>query len=99
MHALSLLPIVMGLLSTANAHGYVDKIIVGGQTYEAWKVFSDPYVTPTPVRYNRRIQDNGPVPNFEGPDITCNVGGNVPTNNTIPVTAGSQVYGRQYPTR
>lgn len=37
---------------------------------QAWQVGSDDYVTPEPVRYARKITDNGPVSDFTGKDIT-----------------------------
>ncbi|KAI5849930.1 glycoside hydrolase [Tricharina praecox] len=72
-------------------HGYLKEIIVDGKSYGGWQPYSDPYITPTPVRYTRVFPDNGPVPDFTTADITCNKGGNIPIANNIPVTAGSQV--------
>jgi len=91
MHLLTLTPLLITLLPTVLAHGYLKSIIVDGQEYEGWQVFSDPFLTPAPVRYIRAYKDNGAVPDFESKDITCNVGGNVPIDVNIPVKAGGKV--------
>lgn len=79
------------LSSTVSAHGYLKYIDVAGVRYPAWQVGQDDFLTPTPSRFTRRIKDNGPVPDFTSMNITCNVGGNIPTAALIPVTAGAQV--------
>lgn len=61
MHCTSLLAALL-LAPGALAHGYLKTIIVGGVSYPAWEPFSDPYITPKPVRYTRSFKDNGPVP-------------------------------------
>ncbi|KEY74452.1 hypothetical protein S7711_04490 [Stachybotrys chartarum IBT 7711] len=82
----------LALPSFVAAHGYLRSIIAGGQTYLAWQVGTDDYLPPpAPVRYARRIQDNGPVPDFTSPNITCNQGGNLPAAGTIDVRAGDRV--------
>ncbi|KAH6910809.1 glycoside hydrolase [Coprinopsis sp. MPI-PUGE-AT-0042] len=73
------------------AHGYVASIVANGVTYPGWAPFSDPYITPVPVRVARKVADNGPVTDVSSADITCNKGGNVPTAAFANVTAGSQV--------
>jgi cellulase len=88
------IPVLLSLaaaLPGALAHGYLKEIITGGQTYTGWAPFSDPYISPAPVRYTRAYPGNGPVPDFTTDDITCNQGGNIPIAYNIPVTAGSQV--------
>ncbi|KAF8152575.1 endoglucanase-4 [Crassisporium funariophilum] len=75
----------------AFAHGYLASFISNGVTYPGWAPFTDPYQTPVPVRVARKVTDNGPVENVASPDITCNRGGNIPTNLFADVTAGSQV--------
>ena len=79
------------LAPLVSAHGYLASINVGGASYPGWAPFSDPYITPAPVRYTRAFKDNGPVPDFTSKDITCNVGGNVPIQHKIPVKAGQEV--------
>ncbi|CAI9626633.1 unnamed protein product [Alternaria burnsii] len=83
---------LLGLITTASAHGYLKSISVnGGANYLAWQVGQDDYLTPEPIRYARRIKDNGPVPDFTTKDITCNVGGNLPAKGVIPVMPGDKV--------
>ncbi|KAH8722630.1 glycoside hydrolase [Phaeosphaeriaceae sp. PMI808] len=92
MHALGAFGVaVLGLAHSVSAHGYLKSIEVNGQSYLAWQVNQDDYVTPEPVRYARRIRDNGPVPDFTTTNITCNVGGNIPAKGIIPVKPGDQV--------
>ncbi|KAG8714794.1 hypothetical protein FRC11_007114, partial [Ceratobasidium sp. 423] len=87
--------IALSFLATAigsvNAHGYLASFISGGVTYPGWAPFTDPYITPTPVRVERRILDNGPVTDVTHVNITCNKGGNVPTTLYADVVAGSSV--------
>ncbi|KFA70264.1 hypothetical protein S40285_09412 [Stachybotrys chlorohalonatus IBT 40285] len=79
------------LPSLAAAHGYLKSIQTpNGQQYLAWQVFSDDYVTPTPVRYARRILENGPAAPFTGSNITCNFPG-TPAGGTIDVRAGDKL--------
>ncbi|KAI9150507.1 Polysaccharide monooxygenase Cel61a [Paramyrothecium foliicola] len=80
------------LPALAAAHGYLKSIQVNGQTYQAWQVGTDDYLPPPPpIRYARRIQDNGPVADFTTNNITCNHGGNNPAQGTIDVKAGDKV--------
>jgi len=84
---------LLGFITSASAHGYLKSISVnGGANYLAWQVGQDDYLTPEPIRYARRIKDNGPVPDFTSKDITCNVGGNLPAKGVIPVMPGDKVY-------
>ncbi|KAK2758319.1 hypothetical protein FQN54_004165 [Arachnomyces sp. PD_36] len=78
--------------SIVSAHGYQETIEVNGKKYPAWHPFTDPYITPEPVTYARKIAGNGPVEDFTGPDITCNAGGNTPAKGIIPIAAGDKVY-------
>lgn len=88
-----LLPaLTLSLIPLVSAHGYLKSISVnGGTPYLAWQVGSDDYITPEPSRYARRIKDNGPVPDFTSTNITCNVGGNIPSKGTVPVNPGDKV--------
>jgi len=88
----SLAALLLAFAPAAFAHGYLASIIVDGKSYSGWHVFSHPYTNPNGDGiYVRKYKDNGPVPDFTSKDITCNVGGNVPISNFIPVNAGSQV--------
>lgn len=66
-------PILAALLLTpgALAHGYLKTIISGGVSYPAWEPFTDPYITPKPVRYTRTFKDNGPVPVRVPSSVSC----------------------------
>ena len=89
---LALAPLLLILAAPAvSAHGYLSEIIVGSNTYKGWAPFSDPYITPAPVRYTRSFADNGPVADFTSSNITCNNGPNTPIQAKIPVPAGSDV--------
>ncbi|KAH8598256.1 glycoside hydrolase [Bisporella sp. PMI_857] len=81
----------LGFASLVSAHGYLASILVNGVSYPGWAPFSDPYVTPEPVRYDRKIADNGPVTDFTSKNITCNNGGNIPAKGIIPIKAGDKV--------
>ena len=55
--------------------------------------FLDPhrYMSPVPTRVVRKIPDDGPVMDISKTDIACNQGGNVGTNLTFDVNAGSDM--------
>ena len=46
---------IAGTLSQVTAHGYLASFIANGVTYPGWAPFSDPYITPLPVRVERRV--------------------------------------------
>jgi hypothetical protein len=54
---------------------------------------SDPhrYMYPVPVRVVRKIADDYPVMDISSTDLACNKGGNVGTNKTLQVNAGSDI--------
>lgn len=90
MAILSTLALALAAAGSVNAHGYLKYVDVGGVTYGAWDVFSDPYITPRPFRYNRRYADNGPVVGMTTNNITCNNGPNSGSGvGIITVAAGS----------
>lgn len=63
---------ILGVLAhLASAHGYLKSITVNGENYLAWQVGQDDYIDPPPVRYARKLADNGPVPDFTTANITC----------------------------
>ncbi|RYO89989.1 hypothetical protein DL762_002938 [Monosporascus cannonballus] len=70
MVKLSISALLLCATNLVAGHGYLKSIVVNGQTYMAWQVGQDDYVTPTPERYARKLADNGPVPNFTTKDIT-----------------------------
>jgi lytic cellulose monooxygenase (C1-hydroxylating) len=66
-----LVAVLLSIPSLVAAHGYLKYIDAGGKRYEAWQVHSDPYLPPPPpVRYARKIQDEGPVIDFTSKNIT-----------------------------
>ncbi|KAL2163050.1 hypothetical protein VTH06DRAFT_6886 [Thermothelomyces fergusii] len=79
------------LISLVSGHGYLKSITVNGKEYLAWQVGQDDYINPTPVRYARRLANNGPVPDFTTKDITCGAGGNEPAEGIIELKAGDTV--------
>jgi len=89
------LPLVLTLLFDSilltHAHGSLKAISVGNKEYLAWQIRRDDYDKSTPVRYSRRILNEGPVKDFTGKGITCGDAGNVPSKGTIPVSPGAKV--------
>ncbi len=70
MARLVLLALAFNLASLVSGHGYLKSMTVNGQNYLAWQVGTDNYLSPAPVRYARRLTNNGPVPDFTSKDIT-----------------------------
>ncbi len=71
MAPLSIAALVLGnLAGFVVGHGYLKSITANGQNYLAWQVGQDDFVTPTPVRYARKLVNNGPVPDFTTKNIT-----------------------------
>ncbi|KAJ8075536.1 hypothetical protein PM082_021166 [Marasmius tenuissimus] len=94
------LAVFVGLLSaivtTVHAHGYVDQITSGGQTWTGYLPYSDPYSNPVPQRIVRKIPGNGPVEDLSLIDVQCNgytaggQAGSAPAPLVAKVTAGSK---------
>ncbi|KAK4140164.1 family 61 putative glycoside hydrolase [Dichotomopilus funicola] len=91
MAPLSTTLLLGSLASLVAGHGYLKSITVNGENYLAWQVGQDDYVTPPPVRYARKLADNGPVPDFTTANITCGAGGNIPAEGVIELAAGDTV--------
>ncbi|KAK0702182.1 glycoside hydrolase [Lasiosphaeris hirsuta] len=83
--------LLLGISSLADAHGFLKNVQVNGKTYPAWQVGQDDFVKPPPLRYVRKLKDNGAVPDFTSKDITCGVGGNTPAEGIIELKAGDKV--------
>jgi hypothetical protein len=66
----SAIVLLSSLASLVAGHGYLKSITVSGKNYLAWQVGQDDYVTPTPVRYARKLANNGPVPDFTTNNVT-----------------------------
>jgi hypothetical protein len=104
--------LLLGVASLADAHGFLKNIQVNSKTYPAWQVGQDDFVKPPPVRYARKLKDNGSVPDFTSKDITqvsshphpglansprCGAGGNIPAEGVIELKAGDKVYSPHSP--
>jgi cellulase len=61
---------MLWLCHLASAHGSLKAIEVERKQYMAWQINSDPYVKPQPVRFARRVLNEGPVKDFTGKGIT-----------------------------
>lgn len=92
--------VLASLLSTAAlvaAHGYVSNGTIGGEEYEFYQPYTDPYKSPTPERISRKIPGNGPVEDVTSIDIQCNgysaggTNGSEPAALSATVAAGSTV--------
>ncbi|GAP91875.1 putative cellulose-growth-specific protein [Rosellinia necatrix] len=68
MQILNTLLLGAGLVA---AHGYVDNATIGGQVYQFYQPYTDPYTNPTPQRISRPIQGNGPVTDVTYADLQC----------------------------
>lgn len=83
------------LTSTVSAHGYVQNVVVNGNTFTAFLPFQDNYdPKPDPLRITRHIPDDGPVTDFTSKDMTCNVGAQDASQRTTShaaVPAGADV--------
>ncbi len=65
-----LVGLLLGLAGIAAGHGFLKSITVESKNYLAWQVGQDNFLTPTPVRYARKLENNGPVPDFTTKNIT-----------------------------
>ncbi|KAF4458185.1 hypothetical protein F53441_36 [Fusarium austroafricanum] len=69
MHLLHSILATAGLVA---AHGYVETGTIGGQTYQFYNPYADPYMNPLPKRISRAIPGNGPVEDVTSIDMQCN---------------------------
>ncbi|KAH7083973.1 glycoside hydrolase [Paraphoma chrysanthemicola] len=90
MHPLGFLSVALSLTSV-NAHGYLKSVEVKGVSYLGFQINADKYVKPTPDRYIRRVENNGPVPDFTTTNITCGTGLNQPAVLSVPVNPGDKI--------
>ena len=65
-----LLLLILVTAKVVTGHGFLKNVQVNGKTYPAWQVNQDDFVNPPPVRYARKLKDNGAVPDFTSKDIT-----------------------------
>ncbi|KAG8690098.1 hypothetical protein FRC11_013848 [Ceratobasidium sp. 423] len=87
---LASLAVLLAGATSVHAHGYVQTVNIGGQTYQGWHPFTDPYASPVPQTVVRKVPDDGPV-TYNSPDLTCNKGGAVGNGATATVAAGQSV--------
>jgi len=91
MRCCTIFTTLLAAVTYVTAHGYVQSVTADGQTESGWLPFSDPYQQPVPTRVVRKIPNDGPVTDITSTDIACNQGGNVGTNKTFDVNAGSDM--------
>jgi hypothetical protein len=58
------------LLPVIHAHGSLKAVEVGGQQYPAWQINKDQFEKVAPVRYSRKVANEGPVKDFTSKGIT-----------------------------
>jgi len=86
---------ILGGACLAAAHGYIDNGTIGGQYYQFYQPFTDPYTSPKPDRISRPVQGNGPVEDVTLIDLQCGgytaggVPGSEPAALHAPAAAGS----------
>ncbi|KAF2179410.1 lytic polysaccharide monooxygenase [Zopfia rhizophila CBS 207.26] len=66
-----ILPALLGSVALVTAHGYVDNATIGGNVYQFYQPYQDPYMNPVPQRISRVIQGNGPVQDVTYSDLQC----------------------------
>lgn len=76
--------------TSVRAHGYVQNASIGGQIYQAFHPFEDPYASPVPQTVVRKVADDGPI-NFDAAELTCNKNGQQGNGATATVAAGQDV--------
>ncbi|KAI9147252.1 Polysaccharide monooxygenase Cel61a [Paramyrothecium foliicola] len=88
---------ILGSAAAVAAHGIIETASIGGQNYEFYNPYQDPYMSPAPERISRTIPGNGPVEDVTSADIQCNgwtaggVEGSKPAPLHAKVAAGSTV--------
>ncbi|KAK4125784.1 lytic polysaccharide monooxygenase [Parathielavia appendiculata] len=88
MKTLTTLLATVGLVA---AHGYVDNATIGGQFYQFYQPYMDPYMgNNKPARISRSIPGNGPVEDVTSSAVTCNAGAEPAPLHAI-AAAGSTV--------
>jgi len=97
MKALATTLLGLGSLVVVAAHGYVDNATIGGQYYQFYQPYTDPYESTLPDRVSRPIQGNGPVTDLTYADLQCGgwtdggIVGSSPAQLHAPAAAGSSV--------
>lgn len=89
--------LAISLVGLVSGHGYVDTGSIGGQNYQFYQPYQDPYTSPVPERVSRAIQGNGPVGDVTLQDVQCGgytdggIVGSSPAALHAPAAAGSDV--------
>ncbi|KAJ4398019.1 hypothetical protein N0V85_006394 [Neurospora sp. IMI 360204] len=81
---------LLASVSLVAAHGYVDNATIGGQFYQFYQPYQDPYMGTAPERISRKIPGNGPVEDITSLAIQCNAD-SAPAKLHAPAAAGSTV--------
>ncbi|KAK7705335.1 hypothetical protein SLS64_005425 [Diaporthe eres] len=83
----------LALIASATlvaGHGYVTNATIGGDDYEFYQPYQDPYKSPVPDRVSRKITGNGPVEDVTSSAIQCNAD-TAPAALVAEAAAGSDV--------
>ncbi|KAM0645609.1 Esterase/lipase/thioesterase [Verticillium nonalfalfae] len=94
---MKLLATILATAAVVSAHGYVDTAVIGGQNYQFYQPYQDPYMNPAPDRISRRVEGNGPIEDVSLIDLQCGgwtaggISGSAPAKLHAPAAAGSQV--------
>lgn len=78
------------LIQLISAHAFVKRWYIDGKAYTGWSPWDDPQYKQMIERSTQKFW-HGPVIDFTSPDITCGIGGNVPTTRHAVAKAGSIV--------
>ena len=55
----TLVAAISAVVTSVNAHGYVQEVAIGNTKYSGYLPYSDPYRNPVPQRIIRKIPGNG----------------------------------------
>jgi len=89
------LPVIIialsSVLTSVNAHGYVQEVQIDGKQYSGWLPWVDPYAEPVPTRIVRKVPGDGPILDNTSKDLACNQGGETGTKMVADINAGSKI--------
>lgn len=91
MRGCTILTTLLAAVTSVAAHGYVTQVTADGAVETGWLPFTDPYMSPPPVRAVRKIPNDGPVTDASNPDIACGQGGETGTTRVMDINAGSDI--------
>lgn len=87
MIAASFVAAILALAPAVSAHGQMRYFTSSSGTYSQ----ADAYAAADPASPIRKVSEYGPAAPFNGANITCGPGGNIPTANLAEVKAGEEV--------